>query len=84
MEDRREFREDFVGEDGHSFGEWAVGFETLADLGVLGTLVSRWWGLSGAVGREGEEGRRGGEERRGGEGGEEIRKGGNVRLRPFS
>ena len=29
----------------------------MADLGVLGTLVSRWWGLSGAVGREGKEGR---------------------------
>ena len=57
MEDWWEFGEDFVGEDGHSFGEWAVGFETLADLGVLSTPVSRWWGLSGAVDGEGKEGR---------------------------
>jgi len=55
VKDWREFGEDFVGENGHSFGEWAVGFEALADLGVLGTLVSRGWGLSGAVGGEGKE-----------------------------
>lgn len=48
MEDWREFGEDFVSEDGNSRGERAVGFEALADLGVLGTLVSRWWGFSGA------------------------------------
>ena len=54
MEDWREFGEDFVSEDGNSRVERAVGFKALTDLGVLGTLVSRWWGLSGA-GRGGKK-----------------------------